>query len=303
MSTDWQLRVVDRDGRKLWGAAVVVSPTHAITCAHVVVNALQADGVTTPGPGSAVHLRRPGSTEPVTGTVVEGGWWWDDRAPWDLAVLRLDPAPGVRPALLNRVGTFRSRGEQVSVLGFLNAEHGSWSTARLRRRGGRRGEYVQFDVEPGSSVLIQRGFSGGGVVEQRGGLLGIVCEATSDGQTGWMIPAEEIAAVWGEGRVAVPPAPERPDLIHRLALAAAALDTIASPDARRVFHRALDRRLSARIAADLPAQLYAEELVSRAHRDFGILREVLEQLDAREEGGVRMHEVWAAARPLLGGEE
>jgi hypothetical protein len=234
--------------------------------------------------------------------VLEDGWWWEDCAPWDLAVLRLDPAPGVQPASLDRVGAFRPRGERVSVLGFLNAEHGRWATAQLRRKGGPRREYVQFDIEPGSAVRIQRGFSGGGVIGPHdSGLLGIVSHASEDGRVGWMIPAEQIAAAWGKedgGHM-----PYEPDIIHRLALAVAELDTIASPDARRAFHRALDRRLRHRIAVHQADQLYAEELVSWAHRNFGILRQVLDQLDLREEGGIHMREVWAAARPLLGEEE
>ncbi|GAA1110596.1 MAG: trypsin-like peptidase domain-containing protein [Nocardiopsis sp. BM-2018] len=306
VSTDWQLRMVDRDGRGLWGAAVVVSPKHAITCAHVVNSAVRADGGSDAGPGSTVHLRRPGHPEVITGTVLEDGWWWEDRAPWDVAVLRLDPAPGVRPVSFNRVGAFRARGERVSVSGFVNAEHGRWATARLRRRGGPRSEYVQFDTEPGSVVRIEGGFSGGGVIEPHDNeLLGIVCAASSEGRVGWMIPTEEIPPVWRPGPGPGPPkvGPVRPDLIHRLSLFAAELDTISSPVARRAFHRALDQRLRSRIPSDQPDQLYAEELVLRAHRDFGILQEVLDQLDMREDGGVRMRAVWDAARPLLGEEE
>lgn len=306
MSTEWQLRIVDGDGQKLRGAAVVVSPTHAITCAHVVYNAVLAAGGTDPGPGSTVYLRRPGHAEPVlTGTVVEGGWWWKDRTPWDVAVLRMEPAPDVSPAVLARVGPFRPRSERVSVSGFPGAEFGQWVLARLRRRGGPRREYFQFDVELGSSLQIQRGFSGGGVIEEHSGsVLGIVCDASASGRVGWMIPTEEIPPVW-EPR-STPPGPDpadQTDLIHQLSLAVAELDTIASPDARRVFHRSLEPRLRRRIAANQSDQLYAEELVSRAHRGFGVLRPVLEQLDRREEGAVAMGEVWSVARRLLGEEE
>ncbi len=306
MSTDWQLKVVDGGGQQLWGAAVVVSPNHAITCAHVVYNAVLAAGGADPGPGSSVHVRRPGLEEPVlTGTVVEGGWWWKDEVPWDLAVLRLDPAPGVTPAELAPVGSFRRRGEWLSIVGFPGAEHGRWVTARLRRFGGSRSEYCQFDVAPDNAVHLQRGFSGAGVIEDHSGkVLGLVCEADVDGRVGWMIPTDEIQKVWGPEPVAEPGAgPGRVDeagQIRRLALDLAELDTIALPEARQLFHQSLERRLSKRIRTDQPTQIYAEHLVLIAHRNFGVLRSVLEQLDQREEGSVAMREVWAAARPMLG---
>ncbi|WP_026119349.1 S1 family peptidase [Nocardiopsis ganjiahuensis] len=309
MSTDWQLKVVDGDGQQLRGAAVLVSPNHAITCAHVVYNAVLARGGSDPGPGSSVYVRRPGLTEPVlTGTVVEDGWWWKDHAPWDLAVLRLEPAPGVAPAALTPVGSFRRRGEWLSIVGFPGVEHGQWVTARLRRFGGSRSEYCQFDVAPDNALHLQRGFSGAGVIEDHSGeVLGIVCEASADGRIGWMIPTEEIQEAW-EPLAEVPgPVPEplpdpaaQADQIRELALAVAELDTVALPETRQLFHQALEVRLRRRIRLDQSAHVYAEHLVSIAHRNFGVLRRVLEQLDQREEGTAAMREVWATARPLLG---
>ena len=82
---DWQFRITDRDGGVLHGAAVLVSPDHVLTCAHVVRTAA-GEG----GPGTRVRLDAPrGDRAWHTGAqVVEDGWWWEDAPPWDAALLR-----------------------------------------------------------------------------------------------------------------------------------------------------------------------------------------------------------------------
>ena len=102
--------------------------------------------------------------------------------------------------------------------------------------GGRRFEYVQFDVTSSTTARVVHGFSGSGVREHPGGaLIGIVCDAMRDdrglGASGWLIPIEAVPRVWGDRSAAQPPSrePDSPRLVHRLAEALASTPTIADP--------------------------------------------------------------------------
>ncbi|MEV2278955.1 serine protease [Nocardiopsis sp. NPDC049922] len=310
-SADWQLRVTDRNGSVLHGAGVLVTPHHVVTCAHVV-RAAVADA----GPGSRVHVDAPRGADGWTAAaeVVPGGWWWKDASPWDVAVLRLDrPAPA-RPAELARPPRI---GDRVRVVGFSHSPSGRWVTGRVAGSGGSHPEYVQIDTEPGVGTAFTRGFSGGGVREEgTDALVGIVCEAATEGRLGWMIPMSEIRPVWESDRTAPtpaavrrPPAPVDPTprpgpvaarrAVTATGLAMADLDTLLSPDQRRAFHQGLDRRLRVRVRLDQDPRTFATHLVRLAHHEFDLLTEVLDLLDTWEEGGASMRRVRDAAAPLL----
>ncbi|WP_116244101.1 trypsin-like peptidase domain-containing protein [Nocardiopsis sp. FIRDI 009] len=307
-SADWQLRVTDRSGSALHGAAALVTPHHLVTCAHVVRAA-----VGEAGPGSRVSVDAPRGAEGWTATaeVLPGGWWWRDGSPWDAAVLRLDrPAPA-RPAVL--AGPPRV-GDRVRVVGFAQSPSGRWVTGSVAGSGGSHPEYVQIDTDPGAGAVFTRGFSGGGVREEEtDALVGIVCEAATEGRLGWMIPMTEIRPVWESDR-AVPTPPSPPRLrpaaepptegavrraVVATGLAMSDLDTLTSPDQRRSFHQGLDRRLRTRVRLDQDPRTFAASLVHLAHREFDLLAEVLDQLDAWEEGSASMRRVRDAAAPLL----
>ncbi|WP_017600474.1 trypsin-like serine peptidase [Nocardiopsis lucentensis] len=307
-SADWQLRVADRNGLALHGAAALVTPHHVVTCAHVV-RAAVGDA----GPGSRVHVDAPRGADGWTAMaqVLPDGWWWREASPWDVAVLRLDrPAPA-RPAVL--AGPARV-GDRVRVVGFAQSPSGRWVTGSVAGSGGSHPEYVQIDTDPGTGTVFTRGFSGGGVREEStDALVGIVCEAATEGRLGWMIPMTEIRPVWESDR-AVPPLPtpprprsrrQPPDdgavrrAVTATGLAMSDLDTIASPDQRRSFHQGLDRRLRVRVRLDQDPRTFAASLVRLAHHEFDLLAEVLDQLDAWEEGSASMRRVREAAAPLL----
>ncbi|WP_285729250.1 serine protease [Nocardiopsis sp. ATB16-24] len=296
---DWQLRVTDRRGTALHGAAVLVAPEYALTCAHVVREAVAEPphhsdpggaGPGGAGPGSTVRLDAPrgGPRWESTATVVLDGWWWDTAAPWDVAVLRLDrPAPA-RPATSapHRVG------DRVRVLGFPRAENGRWVTGRVVGTSGSRHGNVQIDVDSTAGFTVLPGFSGSGVRGERTDtLLGLVCEASGDGRAGWMIPMEAIPRVWPSSGGA--PATDgatvgAKEALARTARAMTDLHTLLTPDMRLDFYLALDPRLRRGLRADQDIRSFATRLVTLAHHEYGLLREVLDLLDEREEGGAGM---------------
>ena len=294
---DWQLRVTDRDGTALHGAAVLVAPEYAVTCAHVVIEALGP----TAGPGSTVRLDAPRGLPgwESAGTVPADGWWWEGSAPWDVAVLRLDRAAPGPPAAVAR----HRVGDRVRVLGFPNAETGRWVTGRITGDSGSRFGYTQIDVDSVTGFTVLPGFSGSGVREERDdGLLGVVCEAAANGRAGWMIPMDGIPRVWGPG----PDRSAAPDAGTAVALTARAmtdLRTLLSPDLRFDLYVALDPRLRRRLRADQDLTVFASQLVSLAHGEYRLLGAVLDLLDEREDGSAGMLRVREAAAPLLTGHD
>lgn len=292
---DWQLRITDRDGGVLRGAAVLVSRLHALTCAHVVVRASGEEG---PGAGVRVELP-PGATRWSTeATVVEGGWWWKDAPPWDVAVLRLaTPAPvGIAAP-----GHLLPHGRRVRIMGFPQAPAGHWISGTIQGHGGEHTEYVQIQTDPGSPVGVVPGFSGSGVRdEDSGALLGIVRKAAHRGRTVWMVPLTEIPTVWPSTPTR-PPGSEESEkaLLHELGTAVADLDTVAMRESRDLFVRQLDPRLRRRVNVAASALVFSCDLVFRAHRDFAVLGEVLDLLETWEEASVPVQRVRETASPLL----
>lgn len=302
---DWQFRITDRGGGVLHGAAVLVSTDHVLTCAHVVRAAAGEDG-----PGTRVRLDAPrhSDTWHTLATVVEGGWWWNEGPAWDAALLRLDaPAPAT-PAPLGTPDPHTPHVHPVRILGFPHAPAGRWLTGLVRGTGGARPEYVQIDVDPSTPVTVTRGFSGSGVRSHDGRLLGIVREAGAEGRLAWMVPVTAVPGLRSAprpARSAPTPARAAPELdheqLHALAVAVSDLESIVSREVRALFVSALDPRLRRRIDAGAVPAVFSHELVLRAHRDYEILGEVLDQLAAWEEASAPMRRVREAAAPLLRG--
>ncbi|MFE3458183.1 trypsin-like peptidase domain-containing protein [Nocardiopsis aegyptia] len=295
---DWQLRIVHPANSTPYGAAVQVSPVHVVTCAHVVDLAV-ADA----GPGSTVHLDAPrgGGTWTATGTVLPGGWWWKTAAPWDVAVLRLDrPGPAVPPTLAPAHRT----GEAVRFVGFPRSPAGRWVTGRLVGDGGSHPEFTQIDTDSTVGLTVVRGYSGSGVRPRDGDtLIGIVTESALDGRVGWMIPMTAIPRVWTPEQSAQSGTARTPTARTAAETARAMTDlhTLLDADRRLAFYRGLDPRLRRRLRVDQDLEAFASALVALAHEQYGLLHDVLGQLEHWEEGSAAMRRVHEVAAPLLAG--
>ncbi|MFE6308429.1 trypsin-like serine peptidase [Nocardiopsis sp. NPDC057823] len=301
---DWQFRILAEkaNGTVPQGAACLVSPRHVLTCAHVVRNAV-APGPA--GPGSRVTLDAP-RADPAwhsAATVVDGGWWSGDASPWDIAVLVLDARAPAEPA--PRGAPWRP-GRRIRIVGGPASDAGRWLHGVLRGSGGRYAEFAQLDVDTGAALGVVRGYSGSGVRdEEEDTLLGVVTEQAAEGRVGWMIPLDVIPRIWEPEPGAAPPAVpldarDERRLLRGLALKVSRLHTVLLPDSRASFALGLDERLRSWVRLDQDAFSFSHRVVEAAHREYGVLEDVLEDLEAREQGSAGMREVWSAAAPLLG---
>ncbi|WP_239647095.1 hypothetical protein [Nocardiopsis salina] len=137
-------------------------------------------------------------------------------------------------------------------------------------------------------------------------------EAGAQGRLAWMVPLTAVPALRpprtprpagpAPARLGPGPAPALDHAsLHTLAEAVSDLETVASRDVRALFVSALDPRLRRRIDSGAVPVVFSHQLVLRAHRDYGILGEVLDHLAAWEEASAPMRRVREAAAPLLRG--
>lgn len=189
----WRVRV--SGDRRVAGAGVLVTPDAVVTCAHVVDSAL---GPGTPGaaPTGRLVVDFPGSTSRtrIDAGVRADGWVpVDDDNGGDLALLSLlaTPPPDVRPARLRRCGEPARR--RVRAFGHpTGLPGGVWTRAELVDYGGPSPGWLQFDGLDGSGRPVSAGFSGAGVVDESGDVIGMVVAADRMGgaKVAWMIPTE-----------------------------------------------------------------------------------------------------------------
>jgi len=188
----WRVRV--RGQQRVIGAGTLVADRTVLTCAHVVARALGADQRGGPPAGMAT-VDFPGSaSREGTPAAVDPEGWRPVGAPGggDLALLRLaaDPPADVRPATLRPCGD--PAGREVQAFGHPSGlDAGAWARARLIGYGGPEPDWVQFDGVP-TGRAITGGFSGAGVVDAAGHVIGMVVaeDRQPDARVAWMIPVE-----------------------------------------------------------------------------------------------------------------
>lgn len=177
------------------------STARVLTCAHVVAEALGRD----PGDGAPtgeVVLDFPGSATTATfmGRVDAGGWLpvaGDNSG--DLALLTFERRlPGeVVPTVLSRGAELSGR--RVRAFGHPRAVPGGvWTEGKIIGSGGPAREWVQFDGLGTAGRPTSGGFSGAGVVDDDGAVIGIVVagDRQRDLKVAWMIPAAVITSAF-----------------------------------------------------------------------------------------------------------
>ncbi|MFF3334630.1 trypsin-like peptidase domain-containing protein [Streptomyces sp. NPDC002888] len=186
----WRVRILGADNTPV-GAGVLVSGGRVLTCAHVVQYALKLKTGESPL-GHRIAVDHPGSGAGGTSyaSVLPGGWAPPDGERGDVAVLRLTgPAPvDCAPARLRPCGA--TRGRTVRVFGQATAAPpGIWIAARLA--GATGPDWIQLDCQDAAGSRVRPGYSGAGVVDERGDVIGVVVAALrSQGASAWMIPVE-----------------------------------------------------------------------------------------------------------------
>ncbi|MFB7512442.1 trypsin-like peptidase domain-containing protein [Streptomyces sp. NPDC056144] len=194
LAESWRVRILDARGTPV-GAAVLVAGGRVVTCAHVVEGALGPDDgdpreaeLLVDFPGSLA----PGAA-PVRAGVAPRGWAPSDEERADVAVLDLyeDAPADCGPARLRPCGPARDR--IVRAFGqAAGAPAGLWVRARLVGFGGLSPEWMQLEAAGESGDRLRQGYSGAGVVDGSGDVLGLVVaeDTRAERRTGWMIPVE-----------------------------------------------------------------------------------------------------------------
>lgn len=198
-SDPWRLTVMD-DAGNVVGGAVLVAWRTAITCAHVIDDALAGQPGRTPRTAT-LQLGSPTLPGWLPARVRADGWFpaeTDGRG--DVAVLELGSEPELLPRLAPAVlRPWAGSTRPVRVYGHpATAGGGVYARAVPVGTGGPGGERVQLDAADGTSWPIGAGFSGCGVAGAVGEVIGIVVAVTgrAERRAAWMIPVEHLARYW-----------------------------------------------------------------------------------------------------------
>ncbi|WP_267009981.1 trypsin-like peptidase domain-containing protein [Streptomyces sp. NBC_00154] len=208
--------VVRISGQKgtIAGAGFLITPDRALTCAHVVSDALDRKRDLEVAAGITVLVDFPLADGAGRGHFTAEVEWWIPEAPehcGDVAVLRLvDAVPGTCPLPMAESDELSDR--RVRVVGFPDGELGV-----IRHRGelsGKvEGDWIQLSRADTRTVHITRGFSGSPVWdEQRGAAVGIVVAAEGkrdDTQQAFAISVEAVLRTLPDLARALAPDPFR----------------------------------------------------------------------------------------------
>jgi hypothetical protein len=189
----WRVRVRLPAG-PVCGAGILVSPTHVLTCAHVVPGGRAApEGVAVDFPGSAELRAVPARIAewfPATG---------NDRG--DLAVLELGSPvpPDVRPATLRRCGPVAAGRDVRLYRHSPGVDRGGWVPARLAGPSRAEAERVRLEGADVTDFRLELSFSGTGVTDAATAeVIGMVVaeDRVSSSKVAWMVPVEAVAGYW-----------------------------------------------------------------------------------------------------------
>ncbi|GAA3679386.1 serine protease [Streptomyces iranensis] len=165
------------------GAGFLITSELALTCAHVVCDALSLprDAPRPDGVCLTVDLPLDGGGRGRASAEVEH---WVPTGPdgrGDIAVLRLTaPIPGARPARMAEADTVWEHAARVAGFPAISPG-GVWHRGRLL--GGTAEGWVQFAAADGEAAPVQGGFSGSPVWdEQLGAVVGMVTRAQVTGE-------------------------------------------------------------------------------------------------------------------------
>jgi hypothetical protein len=190
-SDPWRARIHSA-AEEILGAGIVLAERHVLTCAHVVPAdaSPDADGAGWP---MFVDVINAAGRQRRAARVAREGWVPlrpndDHAAEGDLAVLELDePLAEVPPAPLHR-SSLRP-GSAVRACGYPSgSDAGTWARGELL---GAVGELQE--ITPRNRSTIRRGYSGAGVVDEHGRVIGLLVSAQiSADNPAYMMPVDTI---------------------------------------------------------------------------------------------------------------
>lgn len=186
----WRVQVCASDGTG-YGAGVLLDGRYVLTCAHVIEQAAP-DGE---NPEVRVDSVACDPRWDSTATVVPGTWTArGETRRGDVALLKLANSPGcgasarLRPAV--------EHDQRVRAFGFPHRERtGQWSEGKVAGPSA-YDDWIQLWTMPGVHP-ISKGYSGAGVIDDDGEVVGIAVEGFVDTEhqgtlACWMLPVEKI---------------------------------------------------------------------------------------------------------------
>jgi hypothetical protein len=217
------------------GAGFLVSERRVLTCAHVVKWS-GTSSVTVAFP----HRKELGEMSATV--VVHGGWAGVAADPGDLAVLELDRAVPLTPAVFAPPGAEHGDPSPTLVAyGFPRGyDEGMLAQYRAISSTLIADEWVQLEASTAHGQPLAAGFSGAAVTLADGRVVGMVSAVAGakDVRVGRMLPSQVMARYWpGLGELI--PTPD-----HR-------------PDAKQRLRALVERAQATRLACD-PDQLYGD---------------------------------------------
>src|SRR6266850_5003558 len=199
-------RIFGPEGRVV-GAGFLISKTHLLTCAHVIIEALGIPEETTETPSGRVRLDFP--------LVARGGGYNATVVGWrplnfgsepshngeeDIAVLQLDLEGGDTP---NATGIRLTNADDVwghsfRAFGFPSGyDEGVWVSGQLLARQGNG--WIQIEGNSQFGYFVTLGFSGTAVLDEtKDGVVGmvVVSDKKADTKAAFIIPVDTLTKVW-----------------------------------------------------------------------------------------------------------
>ena len=194
---------------ELAGAAFLIGPNIALSCAHVVRDHL---GLSTPTsaalPTGQVVIQFPAlpTNREVTGNILRQGWFPDLEDPADcladIAVIRLDrevksiPFPAIARKMPDLARQVRVYG---ATKGF--QQTGQLVTANIAGTPLNSTNWRQLDPISSGGFSVERGFSGAPVLDELGNVAWGMIVAVAKADVAYAIPADELRAALAEAGV------------------------------------------------------------------------------------------------------
>ncbi len=191
------------------GVGFCIAPGKLITCAHVVITALELDK-TAKKPALPVHFDMPLSADvhPVDAKVS----YWDVEK--DIAILDImgDPHAELKPAML-AASTTDVWGHEFRAFGFPeNNEQGIWTVGALLGKNAEGWIQIQ-DTSNANGYFIQPGFSGAPVWDETlNGIVGMVVAAdnSENRRIAYIVPIDSFPPLDGMKKNKTVPPPHEP---------------------------------------------------------------------------------------------
>ncbi|MEU7482758.1 trypsin-like peptidase domain-containing protein [Streptomyces sp. NPDC042319] len=184
------------EGGEIAGAGFLIAPDLAVTCAHVVSDALRTPHQQALPDGARVRVDLPLNGGGAADAEVAHWLPYADDGTGDIAVLRLRaPIDGARPLRMAEATSVWEHAARVA--GFpATSPGGVWHMGRLR--AGTAEGWVQFSQGDAHGTPIERGFSGAPVWdEELGAVVGMVVRSQLSGpRQSFLIPTGALLAAF-----------------------------------------------------------------------------------------------------------